>query len=152
MSSNCERYDLHFVVWKGSFCSRFGLFTLFIALKCVKSQNQLPLHSKMWNYLEPGFFFNFDILVLAKYPKKTRQLTDSWWHWFTWAILLFVVKSVRSNVQSDPVYQVYLSVGLSSWPKSKTQDFGKSSPESNYPYRMLLELVPAPRMIPSLIC
>ena len=35
-----------FIVWKGSW---FWLFTHFGAIKCVKSQNQLPLHSKMLN-------------------------------------------------------------------------------------------------------
>ena len=67
-----------FIVWKGSW---FWLFThfgaiksprrsrgLFIAPKCVKSQNQLPLHSKMLNSSDccEGSVLTEDIWIISE--------------------------------------------------------------------------------------
>ena len=90
-----------FIVWKGSW---FWLFThfgaiksprrsrgLFIAPKCVKSQNQLPLHSKMLNssHCCEGSVLTEDIWIISEK-----------WKW---------------NFKCMPVFQKFASVWSCQW-------------------------------------
>ena len=77
--------DLIFIVWKGSW------FWLFIAPKCVKSQNQLPLHSKMLNssHCCEGSVLTEDIWIISEK-----------WKW---------------NFKCMPVFQKFASVWSCQW-------------------------------------
>ena len=96
-----KKTEIHFIVWKGSW---FWLFThfgaiksprrsrgLFIAPKCVKSQNQLPLHSKMLNSSDccEGSVSTEDIWIISEK-----------WKW---------------NFKRLPVFQKFASVCSCQW-------------------------------------
>ena len=114
--------ETDFIVWKGSW---FWLFThfgaiksprrsrgLFIAPKCVKSQNQLPLHSKMLNssHCCEGSVLTEDIWIISEKWKwnfkcmpvfqKFASVCSYQWKWKD---VCFALEKNSSEIQTENV-------------------------------------------------